>query len=444
MKILLVHPPVGSDMPLSYAAESLGLGYLAAVLRQDGHEIEIFDAQLQRLNTKEAISQILTRDFECVGITSMHEYKDFLIAAVQAVRKSRKDALIVAGGYLPTLNTEKLLAMCPEIDFVVRGEGETVACDVFGRIARGEDWKTTPGIAYRSGGETVMNPLPPLIQDLDSLPFPARDALKQAKMPEMLYAVSASSRGCFYRCSFCSVNSFYSLSGGHAPRFRSAENFVNEIESVVSATDIKKFAFIDEDFIGPGAKGRERAIQIADDLKARKLGVSFTIDTRADEVDEEILTILKEAGLCAVFLGIESGVQRQLDTFNKKITVEKNRLAIEASRRAGVEVQPGFIMFDPYSTPDELQENMDFIRDTGLYGGPAPVLKVRLYEGVPLADQVRADGLLRENGLDLDYVFKDPQVGMMWKVTQASAKWAKMKQGIKKFFGKDKDCKECG
>ena len=435
MKILLLHLPKGSELRIEDRCESVGLGYIAAVLRRDGHEVEVLDAHLQCLDIRETVRAVCACEFDCLGITTMHQDRPLLMQVARAVRKHRKDAIITVGGYLPTLDTQSLLDSCPEVDFVVRGEGENVASDVFGRIARGEDWKSTPGIAYNSGDKVVMNPLPALIQDLDSLPFPARDALSQG--PPLEWVSIASSRGCYHKCSFCSVQSFYLLSGGHAPRYRSPEKVVDEIESIIQASGHSKYSFVDDDFIGPGEKTRERAVKIVDEIKARNLKINFSLECRADEVDEDMLRSFMDAGLTGIFLGIESGVQRQLDTYNKRISVEQNKRAIEMVRRLGLRMQPGFIPFDPYTTIEELQENMQFIRDVNLWEGqtgPTPP-RIILYPGVPLVEKVREDGLLKKRGTELDYTFKDPSIRIAWGFFQTMAGWSRLKVRVRKLFG---------
>lgn len=422
MKVLLVHPPVDYRVPQMYRTESLGLGYIGAVLRDEGHEVEIFDPHIQCLGVDDAIRSILSREFDMLGITAAGEHWKVVKRIVQKVRRKRKDAIICVGGYLPTLNAEQLLTAVPEIDFLVRGEGEQVICDVVRRLEKGQEWREAPGVAFLNDGVPVLNPLPPLIQDLDSLPFPARDALDQAKGP--VSAGVASSRGCFRRCSFCCVQSFYGLSGGHGMRFRSPEKVVDEIQEIVETRGIHDFRFVDDDFLGPSTKTRERVVRIAEEIIKRKLKIRFTMECRADEVDEDVLKLLKEAGLTWVFLGIESGVQRQLDTYNKRTTVEQNRRAIEIVRRSGIKLRSGFIMFDPYTTLSEIEQNLRFIRETGIgaeaRGEPVPfITKLAVYRGVPLVEQLQKDGLLREKGIEIDYVFKDPLVGLIWKAVLA-------------------------
>lgn len=428
MKALLLRLPTGPNLPDVQLTESLGIASIASVLRRDGLEVEMLDADFLSLSPKDVVRETLAREFDVLGITAMHQHSEAFFTVTRAIRKKRKNAIIIAGGYLPSLATEQVLKALPELDFVVKGEGEIAAAEVFGKIARNEDWHRCQGVAYLDGGVVKQNLLPQLVQDLDALPFPARDPLMQA--PPHVAALVSASRGCYNRCAFCCINSFYSLYGTHTPRFRSAQSVVDEIESVVAATGRTKFAFVDDDFIGPGTKSQQRVISLADEIIARKLKINFSIEVRTDEVTEDTLKRLKEAGLDYLFLGLESGVQNQLDRFNKNVTVEQNRRGLEIVRNSGIEMAVGFVMFDPYTTVEELEENTEFLKETDLAGKVPPTAQIMLFHGIPMLEKVRADGLLREEGLKLDYVFQDPQVRMMWKVTKASKFISRIKRKI--------------
>lgn len=425
MRVLLVNTPVEYPVPDIWRTESLGLGYIASVLRREGHEVEIFDAHCQFLNVGQTIEGILARDWDCVGFTTSQAHRQILAKLLPPIKKQRPGAPIVLGGYLPTLTAGYLLEERPEIDMIVRGEGEQVAADLIGRLARGEEWRDTPGVGYLADGKLVLNPPPPVIHDLDSLPFPARDAFAQSKIP--VSAGIATSRGCYHHCSFCCVQSFYELSGGRGQRMRSPENVVAEIEEVVETTGVRTFRFLDDDFLGPGRKTQERACRIAELIRERKLGITFSTEFRADEVEEETVLLLKEAGLTDVFLGIESGVQRQLDTYNKGTTVEQNRRAIEIVRKAGVNLRCGYIMFDPYVTASELADSFQFCSELGIIkeASKTPVQfisKMVLHRGVPMEDKLREDGLLREDGASVDWKFKHLSAAAVWATLSALGK----------------------
>lgn len=429
MKILLVSPPMDGKQSPTRHTESLGMGYITAVLRRDGHEVEMFDAYLRRKELKDTISDILSREFDCIGITAYDVHRENLLTIAREVRRHRKDAIICAGGYLPTFMAEKILVACPEFDFLVRGEGELTASQVFRQISEGHDFRNVPGIAYLDNGSPVLNPLPPLIEDLDTLPFPARDEL--ASISPKVPALISGSRGCYHRCAFCSIHGFYGLHGGRAPRYRSPSNILDEIERVIAQTGIREFVFSDDNFIGPGQRNRQRILNMIEEMKSRRLGFTFTIECRVDEADEDLLKALKEVGLTRVFLGVESGVQRQLDTYNKRITVEQSRRAIEMLRRLGIDIYAGLILLDPYVTFGELLENIQFVREMRLENGAGrlPVVctnKLRLYGGVPMIERLREEGLLREKGLELDYVFKDPTFRFVYRITDSIGRFLRL------------------
>lgn len=418
------------EMAEEYLSDSPGLGYIAALLRRDGHEVEILDALLRDLKPRDLIPEILSRQYDCLGITANHDHTDVLIPLVRELRKQRRSGIVMVGGYLPTLSTEDLLTACPEIDIAVRGEGEMSVPDLLGRIDRSEDWRTTPGIAYMQDGLAVISPDVARVDDLDSLPFPARDGLLQRSKEKPVRLVRiVGSRGCYGRCSFCSIQAFHAVSGHSAPRVRSPKNIVDEIESTVAATGLTSFKFTDDDFIGPTDKTREHAVQVVEELKARKLPITFEIECRADVVNEDILRQLKEVGLTRVFVGIESGVQAQLDRYNKRLTIEDNRRAIDTIRGLGLQLSSGFITFDPYVTVGEVAQNLQFLSETGISGELAKstssqvmhkaLARLAVFPGAPLTKQLEADGLLVGSRMTPEFIFKDRWVRLLDRALRA-------------------------
>lgn len=430
MKVLLLHLPFEHELAQDYTGDSLGLGYIASVLRRDGHEVEMLDALIRNLKPGDVAREIVERSFDCIGITANHYHQNVLISTVREIRKHKKDVPIIIGGYLPTLSTAELLTKCPEIDIAVLGEGETTISDLIGRLDRSEDWHSIDGIAYMSDDGLVVTPSPSPITDLDTLPFPARDAIIQAQQVRPVELIRVlGSRGCYHRCSFCCIHAFYAFSGSPNPRMRQPEKVIEEIESTIAATGIKRFRFSDDDFIGPSPKTREHALQIAEELKKSKLPITFDIECRADVLDEDVLKQLKEVGLDEVFLGIESGSQTQLDRFNKRTTVEQNREAIRMLENLGIRVSSGFIMFDPYVTLAELSDNLQFLNDTGigkevdtstpgrkLYKG---LSKLAIFPGVPLHERLKADGLVTKDGMNIEYKYKDRSVRILCGAVKA-------------------------
>jgi len=398
--VLLINAPSAYHLPPSSRRDHLGIGYLASVLRAAGFTVRMLDTPMLEWGVEQTLKDILPIEARVVGISALQAQADGMAGLVKGIRASGSSVPIVLGGQFPTFCYDRLLVDFPEIDAIIRGEGESPFLDMVRRIAEGKDWRDIPGVAFRRNGEVVANDPPPLIADLDSLPFPARDTLPAVRSVGAMVAV-ASSRGCPHRCTFCSTPTFYRLSPGRPWRMRSAENVVEEIKSLVADHDVRQFIFVDDNFIGVGERGKERAREIAERIIQANLQVEFHLLCRVTDIEEELFTLLQRAGLRAVGLGVESGNQRQLDTYGKGTTVEDNKRAILTLRKIGVEPGIGFIMADPYFTAQELLENMQFLKEVGIKLSDLtfPLGELWVFDGATILDRLKSEGRLRGNYL---------------------------------------------
>lgn len=193
MDVLLVNPP--APWPTE-KVEPLGLPYIAALLRQEGLEVEILDAPSQSYDSKEALQGILAKDFKLLGISiPFQEMLEPTLSLINDLRAKGVSAHITMGGHPPTFTYESILEKYQSVDSVVRGGGEYTLLELAKRVCDGNDWTDTAGIAYREGKQTVVTPPRPLIGDLDSLPWPIRDLWKSSTRAMPLISIS-SSRGC--------------------------------------------------------------------------------------------------------------------------------------------------------------------------------------------------------------------------------------------------------
>lgn len=377
MRILLIEPPsFGEAWEYSISSrENLGLGYLASKLRLDGHVVEVvccpaFDWSIADIQDR-------LRDFrpDLVGVSL--PFTDEMKGTYGPLRELAEfvgpQVPIIAGGHAATLSARQLLFEVPEITAVVRGEGELTFAEVAGRLQQGLDFGSVRSLSIRSGDQVCSNPNRELVSNLDSLPFPARDLLhtKRAmgKMPEEIYL--SGSRGCPYRCSFCDIKTFYKNGKGTSWRGRSAQNIVEELRGLHAEFGSEPvYCFVDDQFIGPGSKGREQAREFAQQLFQSSLEISFEVSCRADTVDRETFSLLKQAGLSGVYFGLESGSQAALDRFQKDTTVERNLEGVALLRELEIGVDFGFIMFDPWTTTDELLDNLAFLKRIATLGVP--------------------------------------------------------------------------
>jgi radical SAM superfamily enzyme YgiQ (UPF0313 family) len=170
------------------------------------------------------------------------------------------------------------------------------------------------------------------------------------------------SRGCYGKCTFCYINSFYGP--GSLWRGRSPENIVAEIDAIITEKGSRDFYFTDPNFFGPGLMGQERALRIASLLKQRN--IRFGIEGRVNDIHDAIIAALVDAGLRHILIGLESGKDESLRRMNKMTTVSQNERALGILRKHGVEPNVGFIMFEPDSSLEDVRINLEFLKRNDL------------------------------------------------------------------------------
>lgn len=437
--ILLVVPPYyyKTKVLTSSVKEYAGVAYLAAVLRKAGHSVDILDADLAGCDPDETTARILETDARLIGFTVLQVAANPAIHIIRKVREARPDCTIAVGGHFPTFAREELLSVCPEIDFIVLGEGERTFLQTAEAILGGGDWKNIPGLAYADGGGVCVTDIRPLIEDLDSLPFQTRDTL-----PEVLRrggpASLIGSRGCYGNCAFCSVNAFYRSQPGPSWRGRSPENIGEELEWLAHEFGADIIVFNDDNFIGPGRKGKERAYEIGEEILRRGLDLKFAIPAAVNDVDRELFGHLKKAGLRSVFLGVESMNQKDLRLYNKHTTVEQNEEAMRTLEELGVFYQIGFILLNPYSVLDDARNNLSVIKSKILkndYCGTQVFTgDLRILAGTALERLFKDRDFVRKERFHYTYTIPDQAVEQLREIIDQVI--------LKKTFPVIVDCKE--
>ncbi len=338
--------------------QPLGTLYVAASLRESGHEVRFFNGAFR--SHGEILRELATFSPRVVGLyaTAFGWHKARQTAS--AVRRVLPDAFIVVGGPYPAFAGAQCLREAPDIDAVVTGEGEDTMVELAGRLGSGAALDGLAGIAFRRGDEVVENPRRPLIIDLDRLPFPARDLLGDREVyipPPATYrrtpvAVMITSRGCNRRCIFCFQ---LDRERRHGIRCRSVDNVLAEIRHL-AASGYREIKFLDDTL----AADRGRALEIARRIKAERLDIVWFASACVHQVDRELLEAFRDAGCWAILFGAESGVQRNLDALRKGITLEQTRRAVRAAKAAGLAVHTPFLFGIPGQTWEEGLETIRF------------------------------------------------------------------------------------
>jgi anaerobic magnesium-protoporphyrin IX monomethyl ester cyclase len=341
------------------------------------------------------------------------------LALAARLRAAGVTAHVTMAGPLPTFAYADLLAACPALDSVLRGEAEASLVHLAASLKAETGWQATPGLAYRSpsaGADALQaNPLPPPIAELDDLPFPTRDD----GIPQRLgfgFATIEGSQGCYHACAFCLPSAFYRSSVRSCYRLRSIPNLMEEIEALYRQ-GTRLFLFDDEQFLPPGQARGERVQALGDALKRRGLDIAFTIKCRPDDVDETLIGYLKGMGLIRVYLGVESGCQTSLDRLGKRTTVGQNARALAVLDRLGVVTDFRSLLFHPWSTPETVESDLEFmVRVLPLVATPFIFSEVGCYPGTPLCGQLRAEGRAGVGAGpigSLSYLIADPGIELL-------------------------------
>jgi radical SAM superfamily enzyme YgiQ (UPF0313 family) len=296
----------------------LGLLYIGAVLEREGVPVEIIPSNVLGMNWPDIERKIRKEKPDIVGVTISTENRFQSFKLIKLAKRAHPGALTVLGGPHASMAAEDCLEHIPEIDVVVRGEGEYTMLDICRAWEKKKDLSVladVPGIVLRVNGKVQGNPLRPPIQDLDNLPFPAFHLVPfekynfQFPVPGHgdLPAVNImTSRGCPFNCNFCATP----INWGRHVRMRSPENVVREIELLKRRYGIKVVFFFDDTFNA----SPKRAEAICDLMIERKLDVFFKCDVRIDIMSRELLEIMKRAGLFHLSFGLEAGSDRSATT----------------------------------------------------------------------------------------------------------------------------------
>lgn len=381
--------------------QPLGTLYVAAVLRKAGHEVTFFNGAF--MTNEEILRSVKEFQPEFIGIYSTtFGWKKAKQAANDFRRIFHGQAFICAGGPYPIALPERCLEDAGEsLDAVVTGEGELTVLEMVDRVRTGKGLEGVMGVVYRDGKNTRKNPPRPLITDLDSLPFPARELLGDSDRyipPPATYrrkpvAVLITSRGCNRRCIYCFQMDKERQSG---IRYRSVENVLKEIEHCLKE-GYREIKFIDDTL----AADYGRAMNLAREIKARRLDFTWFASACVNQVDKPLLKAFKEAGCWAILFGAESGVQKNLNTIRKGTTILQIREAVKAAKEVGLRVSTPFIFGIPGETFEEGLQTIQFSID--LNPDIANFHAITPFPGTYLYDNLDKYGTMSEELTDFTY-----------------------------------------
>ena len=332
----------------------LGLLYLASVAKRNGHEVDFFDEGIDKSELN-IVGYVRKQKPDIVAFSL---YTVNLIDSYRLIKKISElnpRPIIITGGPHATALPEKTLQECPEIDYLIYGEGENTFIELLEALEEGKEVKNIKGIYYHNN-RIIMHTEPrPYIKDLDSLPFPSYDIIQKYHYPmDMVVkgkrvATVITSRGCPYHCAFCNKAVF-----GDEYRRRSPKNVVSEIKELISK-GIDEIYFVDDLF----AFNKKWLLGFYEELDKEKIRIPWKCLGRVGTLGYNDFKAMKEHGCYVIELGIESGNNKILKDIHKKITIEEAEKTIREAKKAGLAVHTFWILGHRLDTEETIMETIN-------------------------------------------------------------------------------------
>ena len=347
MKIALIAPPYPLE---EIPSPPLGLTYIAAVCEAAGAEVIIMDYIVRGYSTAKLKKELNAFEPDIVGTNCVTMNFNRAAGILKSVKQINPSIITLMGGPHVSFDSENTLLLYPEIDIIVKGEGEATVKELLGVIDNRKKWPLIQGIVFRDKGQTITTAPRPFIKDLDALPLPARHLLPMARYQALGYPVSIiTSRGCPNQCIFCLGRRMV----GHKVRFRSVGLIADEIEVLISQGS--SFINIADDLF---TANKQRVKNLCSELVKRNLPVFWSAFSRVNTIDTQTLKLMKQAGCHSVSFGIESGNPEMLKRVKKGITLDQARKASIACKEAGIRGHASFMVGLPGESLETMKDSL--------------------------------------------------------------------------------------
>ncbi len=376
MKVVLIYPgefstsdTEGEEFKLLQKYHMpLGILYVGQVLLDDGHKVLLYDHNVTGSSISSIIDWLKKVDPDVLGFTVLSANLPTCNIIARRMKEWNPNVVIVYGGYAATFCARDIIKYCDDVDFCVRGEGELTISELLETVEREKPLSKVLGITYRDNGKIIENIDRPLIEDLDTIPIPNRKLSRQSYEYSGKSTTLISSRGCPYKCRFCSCRTF----ARDRWRLRSIKNLIEELLYLQEA-GFKELLYTDDCF-NANAK---RTLKFCHQMKKEKLDFVWHAVGRVNQSNTRFLRTLVEAGCKSLVYGIESANQRILDYYAKKTTPPMAITAIKNSKKAGIDyIGAGFIIGAPIETREEVINTIKFGLKLQKYGLTTPQFQI--------------------------------------------------------------------
>lgn len=406
MRVLLINPPIREWSQPSMFPE--GLGYVAASLRNAGHDIVVMDINAYRWSPAQVEEKIKEIEYDVAGTGSLVTVYKYFKWLVPVLKKYHPSKPVILGGSIASASPELIMYHLKEVDIICYGEGEITSVDLLDALEKGRDLSEVQGICYRKNGRIVKNPPRPFIKNLDTLPWPAWDLFPieiYSQNPDGYYELVSDAkwtdgkpredtpltlnisgtRGCPFRCTFC-----HSDFTGMRYRKMSPDYILKKIQYLQDTYNVQYFQIQDDLFICD----RQHTHAFADAILERGMKFEWGCNARVDLVDEELFRKIRKAGCMIAGYGLESGSQRILDIMKKGVKVEQMKIAVRLAQKYFGFCDGSFIVGMPGEDEQTIRETIDFCKELNL--SPEVIFFATPYPGTELWETAMRMGKIKD------------------------------------------------
>jgi len=366
MRIALINPYIkrkdlfyGFMIKIGSRLPPLGLAYIASYLEQFNHELIIFDNCIEKYDLKTLTQKVEKFNPEVIGITSISTQLLYTIITAKYLKKQLENVKIVVGGPHASASPTELLEFCEEIDYIIKGEGEIGFKILLDKLKANENQNTVPGITYRNNKGDFVSNKAQIIEDINTLPFPARHLLPMDKYKPSLTNYNTlpsrsliTSRGCPYNCSFCSK-----IYCGKV-RYNDEQTILKEILLLKNNYNAKELIYWDDCF----TFNQVRLLKLFKLLQKNDLNLPWMSMARVDNMSKKFLLEAKKNDCWKLGFGIESGDPDVLRKFNKGINLKQAQEIITFCRKIGIETRIFLMIGTPYDTRDSILRTIEIAK----------------------------------------------------------------------------------
>jgi anaerobic magnesium-protoporphyrin IX monomethyl ester cyclase len=368
------------------------LAYAAALAQQKGYPIDLIDAPADDIDLDEVIKRAknFSPKLVIVDTSTPSIYNDVKICDL--LKEIFPEIFILLVGTHVSALPEESLRLSKSIDAVAVGEYDSTVIEMAKALEDGNDLGAIKGICYRNSDAVLCTEKRPLIENLDEIPFVSpvyKQFLRLGNYfnPNALYPMVTitTSRGCPFHCIYCV---YPQTMMGHRPRLRNVGNVVDEVEYIVyNFRGVKAIFFEDDTF----TVMKKRCVEIANEIKRRRIQISWTANARAD-LDYETMKVMKETGCRCLCVGFESGSQPLLNQMKKRISTDDMEHFMKDARKAGILIHGCFMVGFPGETKETMEQTLRFAKK--LSPDTVQFYPVMVYPGTEAYDWYQKKGLI--------------------------------------------------